>query len=221
MAGNVGQVERHTSLIHTEIVDKITRQVQRRDDLVGKLELVNRPGAHRQHVHLHLAPGVLVFLEQVQAGFEFAVGGLELFAVALVFQEQACTVQGAAHRVLQHGQVFQGLDQVIGGAQAQGFNGIVHDTGTGHDKHRRLRGKVGHLANQLQAAHLGHAQVADHKVGLVALEYLKTLLAITGLQDAEATVFQVGREARAHYFVVIDNQQRGTGFLHVGKRRQN
>ena len=108
-----------------------------------------------------------------------------------------------------------------GGAQAQGFNGIVHDTGTGHDNHRRLQGKVGHLANQLQAAHLGHAQVADHKVGLVALEYLETLLAITGLQDAEATVFQVGREARAHYFVVIDYQQRGTGFLHVGKRRQN
>ena len=84
-----------------------------------------------------------------------------------------------------------------------------------------MRGKVGHLANQLQAAHLGHAQVADHEVGLVALEYLETLLAITGLQDAEATVFQVGREARAHYFVVIDYQQRGTGFLHVGKRRQN
>ena len=47
------------------------------------------------------------------------------------------------------------------------------------------------------------------------------LLAIAGLQDAEATVFQIGREARAHYFVVIDYQQRGTGFLHVGKRRQN
>lgn len=68
---------------------------------------------------------------------------------------------------------------------------------------------------------MGHAQVADHKVGLVALEYLETLLAIAGLQDAEATVFQIGREARAHYFVVIDYQQRGTGFLHVGKRRQN
>jgi hypothetical protein len=53
------------------------------------------------------------------------------------------------------------------------------------------------------------------------LEYLKTLLAVTGLQDAETTVFQIGREARAHYFVIIDYQQRGTGFWHVGKRRQN
>ncbi len=123
--------------------------------------------------------------------------------------------------MLQHSQVFQGLDQVVGGAQAQGLDSVVHHAGTGHNNHRRLRGKLSHLADQLEAAHLGHAQVADHKVGLVALEYLETLLAIAGLQDAEATVFQVGREARAHYFVVIDYQQRGTGFLHVGKRRQN
>ncbi len=221
MAGHVGQVERHTSLIDAEVVDKITRQVQRRDDLVRKLEFVDGPRAHRQHVHLHLATGVLVFLEQIEAGFEFAVGGFELFAVALVFQQQASTVQRAAHRMLQHRQVFQGLDQVVGSAQAQGLDSIVHYAGTGHNNHWRLRRTLGYLANQLEAAHLGHAQVADHEVGLVALEHLETLLAITGLQDAEATVFQIGREARAHYFVVIDYQQRGTGFLHVGKRRQN
>ncbi len=75
MAGDVGQVERHTPLIDAEIIDEITRQVQRRDDLVRKLELVDGPGADRQHVHLHLATGVLVFLEQVEAGFELAVGG--------------------------------------------------------------------------------------------------------------------------------------------------
>ena len=68
---------------------------------------------------------------------------------------------------------------------------------------------------------LFRSQIADHEVGLIALEYLETLLAIAGLQDAEATVFQIGRKACAHYFVVIDYQQRGTGFWHVGKRRQN
>ena len=53
------------------------------------------------------------------------------------------------------------------------------------------------------------------------IEYLKTLLAVAGLQDAETTVFQVGSEAGSHHFVIIDYQQRGTGFWHVGKRRQN
>ena len=73
MPGNVCQVERYPTLVDPKIVNKITRQVQRRDDLVRKLELVDGPGADRQHVHLHLPTGVLVFLEQVQAGGEFAV----------------------------------------------------------------------------------------------------------------------------------------------------
>jgi hypothetical protein len=76
------------------------------------------------------------------------------------------------------------------------------------------------LADKLEAADLRHAQVADHEVGLFLLEYLKALRAIVSLQDVEATVFKVGRKACAHYVVVIDYQQRGTGFLHVGKRRQ-
>ena len=44
----------------------------------------------------------------------------------------------------------------------------------------------------LKPAHLRHAQIADHEVGLVFLEYLKPLLAIAGLKDAEPTVFQIG-----------------------------
>ncbi|MNF57671.1 hypothetical protein D3C84_392070 [compost metagenome] len=188
---------------------------------MSKLELVDGPRADRQHVHLHLTTGVLVFLQQVEAGFEFAVGGFELGAITLVFHQQARAVQRPAYRVLEHGQVFQRLDQVIRRAQAQGFDRVVHHAGTGHHDHRGLRRKVGHLTNEFEPAHLRHAQIADHKIGLILLEYREPLLAITGLKDAEPTVFQIGRETRAHYFVVIDYQQRGTGFLHVGKRRQN
>jgi len=75
-----------------------------------------------------------------------------------------------------------------------------------------LRRQLGHLADEFEPAHLRHAQIADHQVGLVLLEYLKALLAIAGLQDAETTVFQIGGETRAHYLVIIDYQQRGTGF---------
>ncbi|MCY1409063.1 hypothetical protein D9M71_244010 [compost metagenome] len=188
---------------------------------MSKLELVDGPGADRQHVHLHLATGVLVLLEQVQAGFELAIGLLQLLAVALVLQQQARTIQGPAHRVLEHSQIFERLDQVVRRAQAQGFDRVIHHAGTRHHDHRRLRRTFGDLANEFESAHLRHAQIADDQVGLVLLEYLKTLLAIAGLQDAETTVFQIGGEARAHYFVIIDYQQRGTGFWHVGKRRQN
>src|SRR5471032_1700171 len=221
MPGNVRQVERYPTLVDPKVVDEITRQVQRRDDLVRKLELVDRPRTDRQHVHLHLATSVLVFLEQVQAGFELAIGLFQLVAVALVFQQQARTIQGPAHGVLEHSQIFKWLDQVIRCAQAQGLDRIVHHASARNHDDRDLRRQLGDLANELESAHLRHAQIADDQVGLVLLEYLKTLLAIAGLQDAETTVFQIGGEARAHYFVIIDYQQRGTGFWHVGKRRQN
>ncbi|MNI77187.1 hypothetical protein D3C73_1334640 [compost metagenome] len=49
---------------------------------------------------------------------------------------------------------------------------------------------------------------------------LEPLLAIAGLEDAEATVFQIGGEARTDHVVIIDDQQRCTDFLHVGERRR-
>ncbi|MNT12307.1 hypothetical protein D3C72_1472300 [compost metagenome] len=66
-----------------------------------------------------------------------------------------------------------------------------------------------------------HAQIADHKIRLFLFEDLEALLAITRLQDTETTVFKVSGKTRTYDIVVIDYQQRCTGFLHVGKRRQN
>lgn len=51
-------------------------------------------------------------------------------------------------------------------------------------------------------------------------EDLEALLTVGGLEDAETAVFQIGGEAGTDHVVVIDDQQRCTGFLHVGERRQ-
>ncbi|MNZ34939.1 hypothetical protein D3C78_523250 [compost metagenome] len=220
MPGDVGKVEGNAPLIHAEIVGKVARQVQRRDDLVLEGKLPGNPGALWQHVHLHLATGSLVLLQQVQAGLQFPVGCLELVAVTLVFHHQARTVKRTAHRMFEHGKVFQWLDQVVGGTQAQGLDCIAHHAGTRYHDHRQLRRALTDLADQFQAAHLRHAQIADHEVGLVFFEDLKPLLAIAGLEDAEATVFKIGGEACTDHVVVIDDQQRCTGFLHVGERRR-
>jgi len=157
----------------------------------------------------------------MQAGFQFPVGRLQPVPVALVLKLQPRTVQGTVNRMLQHGKVFQRLDQVVGSAKTQGLDHITHHPGTRNDDHRRLRRPLGDLANQLQTTHLRHAQVADDQIWLLLLEYLKALQGTIGLKDAEAAVFQVGRQTCAYYLVVINDQQRGTGFLHVGKRRQN
>ncbi|MNQ96339.1 hypothetical protein D3C85_1119370 [compost metagenome] len=136
MPGNVCQIKGDSPFIDAEIVGKVARQVQRRNDLVLERQVVGHPGAFRQHVHLHLTPGSLVLLQQVQAGLELAVGGFELFPVALVFQHQSRAVQGPANRMLEYREVFQRLDQVVGRTQAQGFDGVVHHPGTRNHDYR-------------------------------------------------------------------------------------
>lgn len=219
MAGNVGQVERHASLVDPEVVDEVAREIQRRNDPVGKLQPLDAPRRHRKHVHLHLAAGVLVFLEQVQAGLQFAVGGFQLVAVALVLDPQVGPIQGPAHRMLEHREVFQGLDQVVGGAQTQGFHRIAHHAGSGKHDDRRFRSGLADAADQFEAVDLRHAQIANDQVRLFAFEDLQALQTVEGLQHLEVAVFQVGGEAFAHHLVVIDDQQRGTDFMHGSSRQ--
>ncbi|MNN16007.1 hypothetical protein D3C81_1291320 [compost metagenome] len=214
MPGDVGQIEGDASLVYTEVVDEIAGQIQRRNDLVSEHQPVGLPRGHREHVHLHLATGVLVFLEQAQAGLQLAVGGFQLFPVATVLGAQIGAIQRAAHRVLEHGEVFQRLDQVVGGAQAQSLHHIAHHSGAREHDHRRFHGLLADPADQFEAVHLRHAQIADHHIGQVVFENLQTLQAIGCLQYMETTVFQIGGETNPHYFVVIDDQQLGTGFVH-------
>src|SRR5690606_12133147 len=194
-------------------------QDRRRNELVREGPADSLPGGARQHVHLHLAPGVLVFLQQVQAGLQLAVGRFQLLAIALVLDPQARTVQRAAYRMLQHREVFQRFDQVIGSAETQGFDGIVHHPGAGNHDHRDFDAKSVDSSDQLQTIDLRHAQIADHQVGAFLLEHFQPLQTVVGLQHLEAAVLEVGREACTYDIVVIDDQQGGTGFVH-GVSRQ-
>ena len=130
MAGYIRQVEADAVLIHSKVIDKITREVQRRNYLMGELELVEAAGCDRQHIHLHLSTSILILLKKMQARLQVAVGRLQLFPVTPVFHAQARPIEGTTDRVLKHRQVFKGLDQVVGGAQPQSFDRITHHTGT-------------------------------------------------------------------------------------------
>ena len=80
-----------------------------------EVQAIGLPRRHRQHVHLHLATGVLILLQQVQTGLQFAVGGFQLVAVPLVFQTQVGAVQRTTHGVFKHGEIRQRLNQIIRG----------------------------------------------------------------------------------------------------------
>ncbi|MNZ95242.1 hypothetical protein D3C78_1143790 [compost metagenome] len=186
---------------------------------MGELELVDGPGAHRQHVHLHLATGVLVFLQQAQTGLQLAIGRLEAFPVATVFLAQARAVQRAAHRMLEHGQIVQRLDQVIGRSHAQRFDRVAHHArGRNHD-HGNVTAMLYDPAEQLQTFGLQRTQIADHQVGLFQLEHLQPETAIGGLQRAETGIFEVGDQTGAYRIVVIDDQQLGTDCVHESSRQ--
>ncbi len=59
--------------------------------------------------------------------------------------------------MLEYGKIFEGLDQVVGSAKAQGLDCIAHHARAGNDDDRRLRSDGGDLTDQLKPAHLWHA----------------------------------------------------------------
>ncbi|CAM5579397.1 hypothetical protein SSTU70S_03458 [Stutzerimonas stutzeri] len=102
--------------------------------------------------------------------------------------------------MLEHGQVFQRLDQIVGGAQAQRLDRIAHNTGTGHHDDRQIGLTLADLANQFEAVHLRHAQVADHQIGLLGLEQRHAFLTAAGLQHANHRI-QIACKAGPHHIV--------------------
>ncbi len=97
---------------------------------MGELKFVEVAGRDRQHVHLHLPAGILIFLQQMQARLQVAVSRFQLLAVAPVLQTQARTIERSTDRVFEHRQIFEGLDQIISCAQSQSLDGIAHHTCT-------------------------------------------------------------------------------------------
>ncbi len=155
----------------------------------------------------------------MQAGLQVAVGGLQLLPIATILQAQTRAIQRAANRVFEHRQIFERLDQIVGGAQTQRLHGIAHNTGTRDHDDRQVDLALTDLADQFQAVHLRHAQVADHEVGLLGFEELHTLRPIGGLQHTETTVIQIGSQAGSNHIVVVYDQQRRAWFMHVPTRR--
>ena len=139
MTGSIGQIKRYAMLIETEIVDKITRQVQRRNDHVLKHKIIRVPGCLRQHIHLHAPPGTLIFLQQAQTGLQFTVGRFERFAVTPVFQAQCRIIKHTQDRMFQHRKIINRLDQVVSSTEAKRLHRISRTTTARKQDHRCFR----------------------------------------------------------------------------------
>ncbi len=108
--------------------------------------------------------------------------------------------------MLQHRQVFEGLDQIVGGTQAQGFHRIVHHPGAGHHDHRQVVLTLADQPDELQTVHLRHAQIADHQIGTLGIEQLQSFRSAGCLQNPESAVIQIGSQAGSNHIVVIYDQ---------------
>ena len=126
-------------------------------------------------------------------------------AQAAVVQHQAAQVQGAAHAVEQM-LAGEGFFQEVVGAGTHGLHGQRHIAVAGDQQHRQLRVALLDLRQQLQAIQAGHADVADHHAGPVAIQARgDTLCAVQG-QHPEAGQVQGLAEGQAQVRVVVDQQ---------------
>ena len=88
----------------------------------------------------------------------------------------------------------------------------------GHDHGQRVRMRARHLAQQLEAAHLRHLQVADDHVVAGALELVRRAHAVFGgAHDVALHAEEVGDDVADEFLVVDDEHPRAIfGVTRVG-----
>ncbi|MCY1456935.1 hypothetical protein D9M71_741870 [compost metagenome] len=121
--------------------------------------------------------------------------------------------------MLEHARIFQWLDQIVGGAQAQGLDRIAHHPGRRDHDDRHVAVEFGNPLNQPPTIELRGVQVADHQIRLLLLEQLQAATAGGRFQQAETRIFEAGAQAGAHLFVGINDQQLGTDCVHESSRQ--
>ena len=128
----------------------------------------------------------------------------ELLAQLAVLADQAAFFQGAAHAVEQAfgGEGF--LDEIVG-ALAQGLHRHRHIAVAGDQDHRQVAVQRHQLVQQLQAIAAGHAHVADHHAGEVAVDQGQGLLGTGAALHAKPGQLQPLLHRLADRRLVIDH----------------
>ncbi|MOA31547.1 hypothetical protein D3C78_1527100 [compost metagenome] len=89
---------------------------------------------------------------------------------------------------------FEGLDQVVVGAGVQPGDAIFHAVQRGQQQDRQRRLVHAHVAQHLQAALAGQADIEDHRVERLGQQLLLRGEAVGGVADAEAELAQAGEQ---------------------------
>ena len=99
---------------------------------------------------------------------------------------------------------LEGLGQIVAGAGAQQANGLIDVAEAGHEQERRRRGPAGDVAEHHLAGGVRQADVADDRIGLIALDGADRL----GRRPPPANVGAFEREALSqrlpHQRIVFD-----------------
>src|SRR5690606_32993622 len=105
VARYVGDVEQGFVARDRLVVDGIAAEIERGHHLVVEVEAADVLWRNRHHVDLHVAPGLLVLLEDLDALFQLVVDLLQLLADAAVLLDQTRASQRGVDGVLQDGSV--------------------------------------------------------------------------------------------------------------------
>ena len=135
-------------------------------------------------------------------------------AQAAVIQDQAAHFQGPTYAALQV-VAGEGFFQKVVSPSAHGLYGQGHIAVAGDQQHRQFRVLCLQLFKQLQAVDTGHADVADHHAGPVALDARGHTVGIGQGADFQAGQVEGLAQRLTQVRVVIDQQHLGAGIDHA------
>jgi len=134
-----------------------------------------------------------------------ALAAFDLLFQGLVLAGQA----GEAPGLVEHGLelvVVRGLGQVVEGAFFHGVHGASDGAVGGEQDHGQVGAGDLQLAQDLDAAHAGHAHVEEHDVGLGGRDGGQGGLAVGGLGHCPAAVLEHGFDHEPVAGLVVDHQ---------------
>ena len=102
--------------------------------------------------------------------------------------------------------LFEGLRDVVIGANLHGFDREIHRAVRAHQDHGR-QGRAGlELCAKLETGHAAHSDVGENEVGVEAFELLQGGLGAFGGFDLIIVLFEQRAEHDPDVFFVVDDQ---------------
>ena len=128
-----------------------------------------------------------------------------------VLLDEAGALERPLHDDVDLPAMFHGLDHVVPGPFVDRRNRVAHVAGARHDDHRRVRARSPQRTHQVDAAHLGHAQIGQHEIRRSETRGVEGVAPVGRDRHLVAQVFQIGLEIPSGRLLIVNDEDAPCG----------